>query len=253
MTPVNAFEVFPAIDLLDGESVRLKKGVRATAEVVHANPVRQLQEYREAGARWVHVVNLNAAFADKASEHVGASSTDNVLRSLTAENGICIQLGGGIRTPESLKQALDSGAHRVVIGTWATTHFDEVMCFVQSDPGRFVIGVDSLGGKIAVHGWTQTSTETTLDFAMRLKTCGVQRVLFTEVERDGLLGGAALTATAHLAAASGLEVIASGGVRDIADIEALAQCPGVSGVVTGRALAEGTLKLRDALVYARRF
>jgi phosphoribosylformimino-5-aminoimidazole carboxamide ribotide isomerase len=253
MTLANEFEIFPAIDLLDGKSVRLKKGVRATAEVVHADPLRQLCEYRDAGARWVHVVNLNAAFGESPSEYAGAARTLEVLRSLIRESGIFIQLGGGIRSEESLQRALDSGAHRVVIGTWATTHFDEVMSKVLLDPERYVIGVDSFGGKIAVQGWTQTSGETTLDFAKRLKCFGVRRVLFTEVERDGLLQGAALDATSQLAAASGVEVIASGGVRDLTDVRSLSQIPGVSGVVTGRALAQGTLNLRDALMFSRRF
>ncbi|MEN9529366.1 MAG: hypothetical protein RI932_1239 [Pseudomonadota bacterium] len=252
MTPVNAFEIFPAIDLLDGQSVRLKKGLRTTAEVVHADPLRQLQEYRDAGAGWVHVVNLNAAFSDDPRSHIGAARTAEIIGRLAQERGIFIQLGGGIRSAQSLQQALILGAHRVVVGTWATTHFDEVMNFVQSDPERYVIGVDSLGGRIAVHGWTQTSGETTIDLARRLKASGVRRVLFTEVERDGLLEGAALEATAQLAASSGLEVIASGGVRDINDIRALAQVGGICGVVTGRALAQGTLNLRDALIFARR-
>ena len=252
MTLDYEFEIFPAIDLLDGQSVRLRKGERDTAEVVHSDPLLQLRQYREAGARWVHMVNLNAAFGDKPAEHTGAGRTSEIIRSLSCERGVYIQLGGGIRSVESLQLALDSGAHRVVIGTWATTHFDEVMSMVKLDPERYVIGVDSLGGKIAVQGWTQTLNETTLNFARRLKSHGVRRVLFTEVERDGLLQGAALDATFRLAELSGLEVIASGGVRDLADVKALAQMPGVIGVVTGRALAQGTLDLGDALAFSRR-
>lgn len=251
MTPSNEFVIFPAIDLLDGQSVRLRKGQRATAEVVHNNPIEQLKEYREAGARWVHVVNLNAAFGDDPKVHAGASQTAELIRRLSQQTGLNIQLGGGIRSTQSLQHALELGAQRVVIGTWATTHFEDVMNEVCKDPGRFVIGVDSFAGKVAVHGWTQSSGESTLEFARRLKARGVRCVLFTEIERDGMLQGAALVSTAQLAELSGLQVIASGGVRDVHDVKALSEIPGVCGVVTGRALAERTLVLGDALLYSR--
>ena len=242
MNFAHAFDVFPAIDLLDGQSVRLRRGARESAEIVHPDPLVQLREYRAAGARWVHVVNLNAAFGDQETNHAGASLTLGVIRSLVAENGILIQLGGGIRSIETLQTALDSGASRVVIGTWATTHFDVVMSEVRKQPSRFVIGVDR---------WTKTSSETTLSFASRLKLAGAQFVLFTEVERDGMLQGAAVESTAELAAKTGLQVIASGGVRNLDDVRSLATKPGICGVVTGRALAAGTLLLSDALMCSR--
>jgi len=251
MNFAHSFDVFPAIDLLDGQSVRLRRGARESAEIVHPDPLVQLREYRAAGARWVHVVNLNAAFGDEEKTHAGASLTLGVISTLVAENGIFIQLGGGIRSIETLKIALESGASRVVIGTWATTHFDVVMSEVRKQPSRFVIGVDSLNGLIAVHGWTKTSSETTLSFASRLKLAGAEFVLFTEVERDGMLQGAAVESSAELAAKTGLQVIASGGVRNLDDVRSLATKPGICGVVTGRALAAGTLLLSDALMCSR--
>jgi phosphoribosylformimino-5-aminoimidazole carboxamide ribotide isomerase len=245
------FDIFPAIDLLDGRSVRLLRGQRESAHVVHANPVEQMREYAAAGARWVHIVNLNAAFGDSPEIHSGAAETEKLIGMLAASGGLKIQLGGGIRSAGSLGRALSLGVSRVVIGTWAMTDFENVMEFVRREPERFVIGVDSLGGSIAIRGWTQTCPETTLAFAGRLKKAGVRTVLFTEVERDGMLQGAALEATATLAAESGLSVIASGGVAGIDDIRALSECSGVCGVVTGKALAAGRLSLIEALSYQR--
>lgn len=245
------FVVFPAIDLLDGQSVRLRKGARESAEVVHPDPLQQLQGYKKSGAQWVHVVNLNAAFGDDQTQHAGACKTLEVIRNLVADAGLKIQLGGGIRSLEALASALASGVDRVVIGTWATTHFDLVMSEVRKQPDRFVIGLDSLNGCVAVHGWTQSSGESTLSFASKLKGAGVKTVLFTEIERDGMLAGAAVEATAQIARESGLQVIASGGVRDLKDIRELATRPGVTGVITGRALAQGTLDLSEALACAR--
>lgn len=251
MSPANSFDVFPAIDLLDGQSVRLQKGRRETAQVVHACPLAQLQGYARAGARWVHIVNLNAAFGDDPGSHAGSQATLQTIRRLVSGSGLKIQLGGGIRSHQAVSEALALGVDRIVIGTWAVTDFHDVMTVVQSDPQRFVIGVDSLGGEIAVHGWTKTEPLPTLDFAKKLASSGVRTVLFTEIERDGMLCGAAHNATASLAKESGLEVIASGGVRDLNDIQTLAQMAGVCGVITGRALAEGTLRLEQALSHIR--
>ena len=245
------FDIFPAIDLLDGQSVRLLQGQRSTAHVVHPDPVQQIQDYVSAGARWVHIVNLNAAFGDSVETHAGALATEQLIGRLVEKSGLKIQLGGGIRSEKTLERALALGVSRVVIGTWAMTDFDVVMQHVSRAPERFVIGVDSLGGHIAIRGWTQTSPESTLAFAKRLCAAGVQRVLFTEVERDGMLKGAALEATASLAAESGVSVIASGGVAGIDDIRALSLCAGVSGVVTGKALATGKLSLIEALSFQK--
>jgi phosphoribosylformimino-5-aminoimidazole carboxamide ribotide isomerase len=245
------FDIFPAIDLLDGQSVRLLQGKRESAHVVHANPLQQIRDYATAGARWVHIVNLNAAFGDSAQAHAGAAETESLIGRLAAQSGLKIQLGGGIRSVDSLQRAFTLGVSRVVIGTWAMTDFDAVMEHVRRAPDRIVIGVDSLGGHIAIRGWTQTHPETTVAFAKRLKSAGVQRVLFTEIERDGMLQGAALEATARLAAESGVSVIASGGVAGIDDIRALSECDGVTGVVTGKALASGRLSLKEALSFQK--
>lgn len=247
MSLQSSFDVFPAIDLLDGKSVRLRKGKRESAEVVHADPLLQMKEYVAAGARWVHVVNLNAAFGDDPVSHSGAQCTLSILREMNRSNNIKVQLGGGIRSRDAVSEALSLGVSRIVIGTWAVTHFEDVVELIRSNPSQFVIAVDSFGGKIAVHGWTQTESWTTLDFAKKLAAEGVETILFTEIERDGMLTGAALDSTANLARESGLSVIASGGVRDLSDVRTLADTLNVSGVITGRALAEGTLDLRQAV------
>jgi phosphoribosylformimino-5-aminoimidazole carboxamide ribotide isomerase len=246
------FEIYPAIDLLDGKSVRLLQGKRQSAHVVHDNPLEQIRQYAAAGARWVHVVNLNAAFGDSAAEHEGARQTEQVISQLVGSSRLKIQMGGGIRSLGAVEKALALGVDRIVIGTWATSDFETVMACVRRNPERFVIGVDSLGGRIAIRGWTQTTEETTIDFALRHKRAGALRVLFTEVERDGLLQGAAVEASAELAAMSGLEVIASGGVAGIDDVRALSNCHGVAGVVTGKAIAAGNLSLSEALSIQRR-
>lgn len=245
------FEIFPAIDLLDGKSVRLQRGDKSTAQLVHPDPVEQLQEYKAAGARWVHVVNLNAAFGESEAMGEGIRKNTEVIRRLTAMGGVHIQLGGGLRSPLAINEALDAGVARVVIGTWAVREFQPAMREVARCPEKFVVGVDSLKGQIAVHGWTRTEAMKTIDFALRLKEAGVQRVLYTEVERDGLLGGVGLEGTIALARDSGLLVIASGGVKDLEDIRALGRQTGVCGVVTGKALAAGTLRLPEALRLAR--
>lgn len=245
------FDVFPAIDLLDGKSVRLRKGLRDSAEIVHENPLLQLQGYADAGARWVHIVNLNAAFGDDPAAHSGARMTRDTIGKMISTSPLKIQLGGGIRSRQSVSDNLELGVDRLVVGTWAVTDFDEVMSLVRMNPSQFVIGVDSLGGQIATQGWTQTEPVSTLEFAKKLANAGVETVLFTEIERDGMLSGAALDATARLAQGAGLSVIASGGVRDLEDIRALARVDGVSGVITGRALADGTLNLKQALTHIR--
>lgn len=249
--PTTNFDIFPAIDLLDGQSVRLLQGKRESAHVVHTDPLTQIQEYAAAGARWVHIVNLNAAFGDSPENHSGADATEKLIAQLVKKSGLKIQLGGGVRSEPALVRALSLNVDRVVIGTWVNSHFDEVTFHVRQDPNRFVIGVDSLGGRIAIRGWTQTTEETTLSFSKRLKSAGVRRVLFTEVERDGLMQGAAVDNTAALARDSGIEVIASGGVSDLNDIRALSACPGIGGVVTGKALASGRLLLSEALLFQR--
>jgi phosphoribosylformimino-5-aminoimidazole carboxamide ribotide isomerase len=245
------FDIFPAIDLLDGHSVRLHQGKKESAHRVHHDPLQQIQDYADAGARWVHVVNLNAAFGDDAAVHEGARHTEAVIQQLVTQGRLKVQLGGGLRSSNALWRVMELGVERVVIGTWAVTNFDEVMEHVQSAPERFVIGVDSLEGRIAIRGWTQTTAESTLDFTRRLKASGVQRVLFTDVARDGMLQGAAIDATARLAHESGLEVIASGGVNGLDDLRALSHCRGVCGVVTGQALASQRMTLSEALAFQR--
>ncbi|MEN9825169.1 MAG: hypothetical protein RI953_914 [Pseudomonadota bacterium] len=245
------FDIFPAIDLLDGRSVRLQRGLRESAQVVHPDPLLQVRQYAESGAKWVHVVNLNAAFGDSPEQHSGARSTEEMILKIIRESGLKVQLGGGIRSIQALESALSLGVERVVVGTWVVTDFVTVMNFVQAAPERFVLGVDSFEGRIAIRGWTQTSEETTTDFSKRLKEAGALRVLYTEVERDGMLTGAAVESSRRLALESGLEVIASGGVSGLNDVRALAGCPGVGGVVVGKALATGCLTLSEALSVQR--
>lgn len=244
------FVLFPAIDLLDGRSVRLRKGARASAEVVHADPEAQLAGYAAAGARWAHIVNLNAAFGDDPGT-TGAKETEALVKRLVAQKILRLQVGGGVRTQAQAESLLALGVDRIVIGTWAVRAPEIVMSIARSAPERVVVGLDTQGDEVAVQGWTEASGLPVQDFGKRLCEGGVRHALYTQVERDGMLSGIDERAAASLARTTGLCVLASGGVRDITDIERLAQSDGVWGVIIGKALAAGTLALTDAIGYAR--
>jgi phosphoribosylformimino-5-aminoimidazole carboxamide ribotide isomerase len=244
------FVIFPAIDLLNGQSVRLKKGKRETAEVVAADPLEQLERYESAGATWVHVVDLNAAFGD-APESAGCLTNKKVIREIIQNSSLKIQLGGGIRDVESAESLLKVGVQRLVLGTWVTKNPEACINLAVRYPNNIVVGLDALGDKIAVHGWTEKSEFTVLEFGKRLHQAGVTYALYTEIERDGTLSGIDAHKAGQVHSSTGLSIIASGGARDLRDIEALSQTPGVHGVVIGKALKAGTLSLKEALLFQR--
>jgi phosphoribosylformimino-5-aminoimidazole carboxamide ribotide isomerase len=245
------FDIFPAIDLLGGRSVRLKKGLRSSAEVVHANPLAQLAAYADAGARWVHVVDLAAAFGDL-PESSDLKLNKATLCSLVEHSKIKVQVGGGVRSEAQARALFDLGVERVVVGTWAIKDPSAVCHLAKAHPGRVVVGLDSVGGFVSVQGWTEKSQFTPAEFGKRLFEGGVTLGLFTEVERDGLLTGIDWKLAETLARESGLNILASGGVKDIEDIKHLSKCTGVVGVVVGKALAAGSLNLTEALGFQRK-
>ena len=244
------FVLFPAIDLLDGRSVRLQKGARDSAEVVHPDPFEQLENYAQAGATWVHIVDLNSAFNDSKS-HAGRISTRQIVQQIVAEGKLKLQVGGGVRSRAEALALLEMGVERVVVGTWGVRAPEEVCALAQEYPQLIVVGLDTVGGLVAVQGWTEQSKLPVAEFGKKLFEGGVRHALYTEVERDGMLTGVDAAAASRLHAETGLLVLASGGVRDVSDIKALAQTPGVWGVITGKALAAGSLLLTDALKYER--
>ncbi len=245
-----AFDILPAIDLLGGSSVRLLQGKRESAHVVHADPLAHLASLAESGARWVHVVDLDAAFGD-ALDAPGRVANRTLLSALVKASRLRVEVGGGVRSPADARALLEAGVERVIVGTWCVKDPEGVMALARAFPGRIVAGLDAVDGRVAVQGWTETSAHTVEEFGRRLAQGGLTHALFTEVERDGLLSGIDAQKAGALAEATGLSILASGGVRDVEDIRMLSRTPGVCGVVVGKALAAGTLTLQEALAFQR--
>ena len=243
--------IFPAIDLKGGQVVRLAEGDMARATVYADDPAAQARAFAEAGAEWLHVVDLDGAFA---GEGRNVAAVEAILGAFPGK----VQLGGGIRTRDSIERWLDLGVERVVMGTAALDDPALVRAAAGAHPGRIVVAVDAKGGFVATRGWADVSTLAVADLARRFEDAGVAALLFTDVGRDGLLKGVNLEATVELAKATALPVIASGGVAGLADIEALrAQARvlderpsgrgGIEGVICGRAIYDGRLTLGEAL------
>jgi phosphoribosylformimino-5-aminoimidazole carboxamide ribotide isomerase len=236
--------VFPAIDLKNGQVVRLAEGDMARATVYGDDPAAQAGTFAAAGAEWLHMVDLDGAFAG------GSVNGDAVAGVLKAFPGK-VQLGGGIRNRAAIDRWLDLGVERAVIGTAALHDPDLVRAAARDNPGRIVVAVDARDGMVATQGWADVSDVTVIDLARRFEDAGVAALLFTDVGRDGLLKGCNIEATVALAEAVAIPVIASGGVADMADIHALVGQPGIEGVITGRALYDGRLDLAEAIRVAR--
>lgn len=234
--------IFPAIDLKGGQVVRLAEGDMARATVYADDPAAQARAFADAGATWLHVVDLDGAFAGE-GRNVGA--VEAILAAFPGR----VQLGGGIRTRDSIDRWLDLGVARVVMGTAALEDPALVRSAASSYPERIVVAVDAKGGLVATRGWADVSTLAVADLARGFEDAGVAALLFTDVGRDGLLKGVNIEATVALADAVAIPVIASGGVAGPADIEALrAQAHrGIEGVICGRAIYDGRLALADAL------
>jgi phosphoribosylformimino-5-aminoimidazole carboxamide ribotide isomerase len=240
-----ALIVFPAIDLKAGQVVRLAEGDMARATVYGDDPAAQAELFANGGAEWLHVVDLDGAFA---GESVNGAAVASILESFGGK----VQLGGGIRTLDSIERWLDLGVERVVIGTAALENPDLVRAAARDNSGRIVVAVDARDGRVATRGWADVSDVRVEDLARRFEDAGVAALLFTDVGRDGLLKGCNVEATVALARAVSIPVIASGGVTDLGDIHALREhvADGVEGVITGRALYDGRLDLAEAMAAA---
>ncbi len=235
--------LFPAIDLKDGQCVRLLRGDMARATVFNDSPGAQARLFVEAGCRWLHVVDLNGAFSGQ------PVNEDAVAGILDAVGEVPVQLGGGIRDLPTIELWLEKGVARVILGTVALRDPDLVRTACREFPGRIAVGIDARGGRVAVEGWAETSTVTALDLALRFEDVGVDALIHTDIERDGAMGGPNLDATAALAERLTTPVILSGGIASLADVEAAARraASGLVGVISGRALYDGRLDLRQAL------
>ncbi|MBB4617679.1 1-(5-phosphoribosyl)-5-[(5-phosphoribosylamino)methylideneamino]imidazole-4-carboxamide isomerase [Sphingomonas abaci] len=237
--------VFPAIDLKNGQVVRLAEGDMDRATIYGDDPAAQATLFAQAGAQHLHVVDLDGAFA-------GQSVNGEAVRAIVERFPGHVQLGGGIRTRQSVERWFDLGVARVVIGTAALDDPDFVRGVAGDFPGGIVVAVDARDGLVATKGWADVSTVSATDLARRFEDAGVAALLFTDVGRDGLLKGCNVEATVDLARAVSIPVIASGGVAGIADIHVLAlhARDGIEGVITGRALYDGRLDLAAALSVA---
>jgi phosphoribosylformimino-5-aminoimidazole carboxamide ribotide isomerase len=237
--------VFPAIDLKGGQVVRLAEGDMDRATVYGDDPAAQAMIFAEQGAEYLHVVDLDGAFA-------GASVNGDAVKAIVGRFPGHVQLGGGIRDRAAIERWFDLGVSRVVIGTAALENPELVREAARDFPGGIVVAVDAKDGMVATRGWADVSTVEVIDLARRFEDAGVASLLFTDVGRDGMLKGCNVEATVDLARSVRIPVIASGGVKGIAEIHVLAlhAVDGVEGVITGRALYDGRLDLAAALSVA---
>jgi phosphoribosylformimino-5-aminoimidazole carboxamide ribotide isomerase len=234
--------LFPAIDLKDGQCVRLRQGEMAQATVFNADPAAQARAFEEQGFEWLHVVDLNGAFAGKP---VNAQAVEAIL----AKVHIPVQLGGGVRDLDTIVAWLDKGIDRVILGTAAVRDPHLVREAARDFPGCIAVGIDARDGKVAIEGWAETSEMTVLDLARRFEDEGVSAIIHTDIARDGVMEGLNLEATAELARAVTIPVIASGGLAGLEDVRRLLQpqYKMLEGAITGRALYDGRLDAREAL------
>ena len=238
--------LFPAIDLKNGQCVRLEQGDMARATVFNLDPTDQARAFASQGFEYLHVVDLDGAFAGRP---VNADAVERMLKAVTMP----VQLGGGIRDLKTAEAWLDKGIARVIIGTAAVRDPAFVKEAAKRFPGRVAVGLDARDGKVAVEGWAETSEVTALEIAQRFEDAGVAAIIFTDIARDGLLKGLNLDATIALADSISIPVIASGGFASIADVKALLapRAKKLAGAIAGRALYDGRLNPVEALTLIR--
>jgi len=238
--------LFPAIDLKDGRCVRLKRGEMESATIFNDDPAAQARAFESAGFEWLHCVDLNGAFE-------GRSINGDAIAAIRKAIKLPIQLGGGIRDRGAIDAWLDVGITRIIMGTAALRDPQLVKDSARAHPGKIAVGIDAKDGKVAVQGWAEASEIEVVELARRFEDAGVAAIIFTDIARDGMLGGVNVAATAALANSVRIPIIASGGVSGMSDIEALVAAPSrnILGVVIGRALYDGRIDSTAALQRAR--
>ncbi len=234
--------LFPAIDILNGRAVRLYKGDR-NAVTDYGDPLEFAEKWAEAGAEWLHVVDLSGAFS-------GESGIDPVLTQIKKRFPLKVQSGGGLRTVDDVRRRLGAGADRVVIGTMAAYHPDEFALAAYEFPGQIVAGIDAKNGMFAVNGWTEETEIPAVDFGKKCRRMGIACALYTDISRDGAMQGPNVEETVRMQRETGLSVIASGGVSGMRDLEALRE-RGVYGAVLGKSIYSGAVDLKEALARCR--
>jgi len=234
--------LFPAIDLKDGKCVRLKLGDMDQATVFNDSPAAQARSFEAQGFEYLHVVDLNGAFA---GESVNGAAVEDILRTVKFP----VQLGGGIRTLAHIESWLDKGLSRVILGTVAVRDPALVREAAAKFPGKVAVGIDAKGGKVAVEGWAETSELTVVDLARRFEGAGVAAIIYTDIDRDGILTGINWDSTLELARAVSIPVIASGGLASMDDIRRMTRPDAqvLEGAISGRALYDGRIDSREAL------
>jgi len=242
---MSTFTVYPAIDLRSGQVVRLKEGDPARQTTYSDDPAEIAQQWLEAGAHWLHVVNLDGAFDENDGMNKAAL---RAILDTANKSGARIQFGGGIRSMEMVERAVDLGVSRVVLGTIAVEQSQIVAdAIIKFGASKIAVGIDARAGSVHVRGWQSNSGVLATDLALQMRKLGVQTIVYTDISRDGLGSGLNIPSTRHLADVSGLDVIASGGVHTPQDVDDAREA-NLAGVIIGRALYEGTINLKAALM-----
>lgn len=231
--------IYPAIDIKDGNCVRLLRGSFSDVTVYGDNPAQMAMKWEELGGEFIHVVDLDGALK-------GHGVNAEAIRSICKSVNVPVQTGGGIRTMDDIKAKLDCGIERVIIGTKAVSDAEFVKKAVKEYGDRIVIGIDAKDSMVAIEGWEKTSEYTAVEFAKKMVEIGVRTIVYTDIATDGTLMGPNVSAMAEMVKATGIDIIASGGIGNIEHIKALIPT-GVEGVITGRALYTGDLDLREAV------
>ncbi len=230
-------EILPAIDLKDGQAVRLTKGLMDSAKIYSSEPWQLAKKFEQLGSGWVHLVDLNGAFA-------GEPKNLEQIEKIRQNCSLKLELGGGIRDEETIKRYLDLGIDRLILGSVAVSDPDFVKKMAAKYP--IVVGIDAVDGYVAVEGWAEVSEMKATDLAKEFADAGVEAIICTDVGKDGTLSGVNVEFTEQIAKASGVETIASGGLKDIEDIKKLNSSRYIAGTIVGKAFYEGTLNLKEA-------
>ena len=241
--------IIPAIDLKEGRCVRLKQGLMNQSTIFSENPAQMARKWLDLGAKRLHLVDLDGAFA-------GKPVNDDAVRSIVSEVGkeVPIQLGGGIRNLDTVENFLNSGVDSIIIGTAAVTNPEFLHEACCAFPGQIIVGLDAKDGDVAINGWAKLTGHNVIDLAQKFEEYGVESIIYTDIGRDGMMGGVNIEATVKLSESLKIPVIASGGVSNIKDIEMLCEVSniGIRGVITGTAIYEGTLDFKEAQELAER-
>jgi phosphoribosylformimino-5-aminoimidazole carboxamide ribotide isomerase len=235
--------IYPAVDVKDGRCVRLVQGQFSDVTIYSDNPVEMALNFEKMGAQYLHVVDLDGA-------RLGEPRNIAVISEMAVKMGIPLQLGGGIRTIEMIEIILCKGIHRVILGTSAVRDPNLIKTAVATFGSNLAVAIDARDGMVAIEGWAKTSEFTAIGFARKMEELGAKTIIYTDISRDGMLSGPNLKAMEEMSKAVGIDVIASGGVRNLEDIRDLKEI-GVSGVIVGKALYTGDVDLREAIAIAK--